>query len=95
MNHFFSPAEPEDNIRRAVNAIIDPRNIVSSLRDMEISFEKAMFNEEAKFSLLRYELKDVPEILQFVIYRFASTYADLKKVIYDFESGRRIFHSQF
>lgn len=94
IDEFDKPADPQDDIRRAVNASIDPDNLTGSLRDMDRVFAKAMFNDEAKFGLLRNALCKIPEIFQFVVFKGATTYHELTKVVQEFDQARRLFNHQ-
>ena len=94
ISQFNKPSSPEDDIHRAIDLQIDTANLVSSMREMERAFDKAGFNDQAKFGLLRKALSESPEILQFVLYRGASTYKDLVKVVVEYETGRKTFFRQ-
>lgn len=78
----------------AIAAKIHPDDVPGYLRSMEIAFEKAQFNDKAKFGLLRDALKSIPKLLQLMIYRGASTYEELKNTVLDYENGRLVFYGQ-
>lgn len=60
---------------------------------MDRCFEKAGFNPNVKFGLLRNSVMQVLDLAQFAIYRGATTYDDLKTTIKDFVSGGMVFYS--
>ena len=94
IEQFRKPSNPEDDIHRAMDLTVDPANLLASIREMERAFDKAGFNDTAKFGLLRKALAEFPEVLQFVIYRGASTYKELLKVVTEYETGRQTFFRQ-
>ena len=53
LDRFESVPEPEENIRLAVASRLDGNHLLASLNEMDRHFEKASFNTEAKFVLLR------------------------------------------
>ena len=79
-DRFGVKTEPSDDIRSAINAVLDPEDLLGSLKTMDHLFEKASFNGEAKFGLLRNALSRFPELAQFAIYHGATYFSDLKKV---------------
>ena len=64
-----------------------------SLRNSDRLYEKAGFNDEAKFGLLRNAVMENLELAQFAIYRGAKTYKDLFDAIIDFWSSRCAFQA--
>ena len=81
----FGPVgSPEDVIRYAMAARLSFGDLSGSLRNSERLYEKAGFNDEAKFGLLRNVVMEHLELAQFVIYRGAKTYNDLFDAIMDF-----------
>lgn len=85
--------EPQDDIRRAMNVRLDSKDIPNSLQTMDRLFEKAGFNEEAKFGLLRNSVADHSDLAQFVISRSPKSYQEVKKAISDFWFGLRAYQS--
>lgn len=66
----FTPIEgPEENLSHVMAARLDPKELLSSLIFVERLFEKAGFNKEAKFGLLRYAVMEHMNLAQFVMYR--------------------------
>ena len=60
---------------------------------MENLFEKAGFNTEAKFGLLRKAFMGHDALAHSAVYRGSTTYYELKKTVKDFAAGRKTFHS--
>lgn len=81
IEEFDQLVDPDDNIRRAVNASIGSSNFTGSLQDMYRSFAEARLKEEAKLGLLRYALSNHPDLIQNVIVHKASTYKEIYKVV--------------
>lgn len=73
---------------------IDPSKLVSPLRHIDCIFDKAGFNDMAMFGLLRKALTDIPDVLQFVIYRGASEYKTMKMDVHEYVTSRRTFVRQ-
>ena len=86
-----SVPEPEENIRLAVVSRLDGNDLLASLNEMDCRFEKASFNTEAKFGLLRSAVMEHVDVSQFVLYRSPTTYEGLKKADKDFVAGRKAF----
>ena len=91
LRKFSRKANPEENIRKAVSATIESADILGSMKIMDSLYGNAGFNEEAKYGLLRNSAVKHPDLAQFVIYRAPSAYAELKKTLKDFVSGRNAF----
>ena len=91
LRKFGRKANPDENIRKAVSATIESADILGSMKIMDSLYGKAGFNEEAKYGLLRNSAMKHPDLAQFVIYRAPSTYAEVKKTLEDFVSGRNAF----
>ena len=94
IKEFDKPQSPEDDIHKAMELKIEPSNLLQSVKDMDRAFDKAGFNDTAKFGLLRKALVEFPEILQFVIYRGASDYTHLLKIIKEYDASRKTFFHQ-
>lgn len=54
---------------------------------------KEYFNDDAKLGLLRKDVMKVQDFAAFAIYRGAAYYESFKKVVNDFDVGRRAFKS--
>ena len=80
-------------IRDATAARLSFRDLSGSLRNADRLYEKAAFNDEAKFGLLRNAVMEHLELAQFAIYRGAKTYKALFYAIMDFWSGRCVFQA--
>lgn len=76
-----------------MDATLDIGDLTHSLHGVDTLYSKASFNEEAKFGLLQNAAMKVPDLAAFAIYRGATDYPSLMKVIRDFDIGRRAFHS--
>lgn len=63
----------------------------SLLPSLDRLYEKAGFNDEAKFGLLRNAVMEHLELAHFAIYRGAKKYKALLDTIIDFWSGRSSF----
>ena len=75
----FAPVEsPEHVIRDAMAARLSFRDLSGSLRKADRLYEKAGFNDEARFGLLRNAVVEHLELAQFAIYRGAKTYKALR-----------------
>lgn len=72
----------------------NPPNLLSSLSEISRAFEKAGFNDLAKFDLSCMALTNSPDVLQFVIYRGAVAYKTLKNVVHQYKASRRTFFRQ-
>ena len=88
---FESVPEPEENIRLAVASRLDSNDLLASLNEMDRRFERASFNVEAKFGLLRSAVMEHVDVSQFVLYRSPTTYEGLKKAVKDFVTGRKAY----
>ena len=93
IEHFKPQVQPDDIIRQAMGAELKNEDLLGSLREMDRLYEKANFNEEAKFGLLRSAVMEHLDLAQFAIYRGSTSYGDLKNSIKDFWNGRMAFHS--
>ena len=91
VERFAVTEEPEDNIRRAIAARLDYQDLIGSLREMDRWLEKAGFNSEARFGLLRNSVMQFSDLAQFAIYRGATTYESLRTTVKDFVAGRTVF----
>ena len=91
VERFAVPKEPEDNIRRAIAARLDYQVLIGSLREMDRWFEKAGFNSEARFGLLRNSMMQCPHLAPFAVYRGAITYKSLRTTVKDYVAGRTVF----
>ena len=90
----LAPVEsPEDVIWDAMAARISFRELSASLRNSDCLYEKARFNDEAKFGLLRNAVMEHLEVAQFAIYWGAKTYKALLDAILNFWSGRCAFQA--
>ena len=69
------------------------RIFLGPLREMDRLYEKANFNEEEKFGLLRSAVMEHLDLAQFAIHRGSTSYGDLKNSIKVFSNGRMAFHS--
>lgn len=65
---------------------------MESLRGMERSFNKDLFNDDANYGLFRNSLYNQPDLFQFFILRVVSTYKQISKVVMEFKSSRRLYH---
>lgn len=92
-DRFQKKEEPQDVIREATDASLDPERLVESMDRVDALYSRAGFNEEAKFGFLRMAAMKIPQVATFAMYRGASDYPALKKAIRDFDSGMRAFHS--
>ena len=88
---FGSVPKPEENIWLAVASRFDGNDLLASLHEMDPRFEKASFNTEAKFGLLRSAVMEHVDVSQFVLYKSPTTYEGLKKAVKDFVTGRKAF----
>ena len=93
MEHFKPQLQPDDHICQGMAAKLKNEDLLGSLREMDRLYEKANFNEEAKFGLLRSAVMEHLDLAQFAIYRGSTSFRDLKKSIKDFWNGRMAFHS--
>ena len=90
----FAPVEsPEEVIRDAMASRLSFRDVSGSLRNSDRLYEKAGFNDDAKFGLLLNAVMEHLELAQFAIYRSAKTYEALFDAIMDFWSGRCAFQA--
>ena len=80
-------------IRDAMAARLSFGDLSVHLRNSDRLYEKAGFNDEAKFGLLRNAVMEHLELAQFAIYRGAKTYKALFDAIMDFWSGRCAFQA--
>ena len=88
----YKPLEPpQDVIFRATNSSLDPDDLLSSMRDLDRLYDRAGFNDAAKFGVLRNCVIAIPELAQFAAYRGVRTYEDLKTAIHDFATSRVTF----
>ena len=62
IERFGKVEAPEEKIQRAVSASLDSTDFASLLRDMDNLFQKAGFDESAKFGLLRKSVMEHVEL---------------------------------
>ena len=97
IDRFESVTGSEEHIRRAVSSRLNQNDLLRSLNEMDRCFDKAAFNAEAKFGLLRNAVMAHADVAQFVyercniLYRSPGTYDELRKAIKDFDGGRKAF----
>ena len=91
IDRFESVTRPEEHIRRAVSSRHNQRDLLGLLNEMGRCFDKAAFNAEVKFGLLRNTVMEHADVAQFVLYRAPGTYEELRKAIKDFYGGRKAF----
>ena len=88
----YKPIEPpKDDIFRAFSGALDQDDLLTSMRDLDRLYDRAGFNDAAKFGVLRNCVVGIPELAQFAAYRGVSTYCDLKAAIHDFATSRVTF----
>ena len=88
---FESVPEPGENARLAVASKLDGNDSLAVLNEMDRRFEKASFNPEAKFGLIRSAVMEHVDVSQFVSYGSPTTYEGLKVAVKDFATGRKAF----
>lgn len=93
IDKFAQTEEPEEYIRRAISVRLDDQDLLCWMTKMDRCFEKAGFNNEAKFGLLRKAVMGHGALAQFAVYRGSTTYHELKKTVKDFVAGKKAFHS--
>ena len=91
LDRFESVPGPEETIRLAAASKLDADDLLGSLNEIDRRFDKAAFNAEAKFGLLRNAVMEHREVSQFVLYRAPTSYVELKKAVKDFVAGRKAF----
>lgn len=92
-DRFVVTARPEEEIQKAIACRLEVDALLPSLEQMEKLYEKAGFNEEAKYGLLRNAVMGHLEVAQFAILRSPTTYDELKKTVKDFAVGRDAFRA--
>ena len=91
IERFGKSEAPEESIQLAIAASLDPSNLRSSLTGMDSLFQKAGFDDNAKFGLMRRAVMEHAEIAQYVMFRNPRTYSSLKESIDSFSSARETF----
>ena len=81
---FAKPTNILDEIHQALDSTIDPSELMASMEQIDRLFEKAKFDERAKFGLLRQKLAPYSEILAFVVFRGARSYSALKNLLKEY-----------
>lgn len=56
----------EEYIRKAASASLNPKDFLGSVHDVDHAFEKAKFNDGAKFGILRISRREIPQLAQFL-----------------------------
>ncbi|KAI0559123.1 hypothetical protein FGB62_167g016 [Gracilaria domingensis] len=91
MPDFAKKNPPEEDVRLAVPAVLDPKDVTGSLDRLGLLYHKAGFNDKASFELLRNAEAKFPEMSIFAMYRLPSDCMLLKEAIMEFEVGRQAF----
>ena len=82
---FKQVENPETVIQMAVNAMLDESFILNSLEGIQKLYEKAGFDRNAKYGLLRNAIRQCKdEVSQFVFYQKPTNYEELVKATKDF-----------
>ena len=88
----FAPQEDHaDCIQRAVKSRLNPQDLVGSIQELDRIYEKAGFNDQAKYGLLIQACMNVPDLAQFTILKSPDGYEELKLTIREYVRGRDAF----
>ena len=91
ISHFKPIEAPQDIILRATSATLDKQDLLVSLRNLDRLYERAGFNDAAKFGVLRNAVVRHPDLAQFAAYRGALTYDALHTAVQDYATGKVTF----
>ena len=91
IERFGKVEAPEEKIQMAVSASLDPADLISSLKGMDNLFQKAGFDDNAKFGLLRKAVMEQAELSQYIMFNNPVDYKSLKKAIHSFVSAKEAF----
>ena len=83
ISHFKPIEAPQDIILRATSATLDKQDLLVSLRNLDRLYERAGFNDAAKFGVLRNAVVRHPDLAQFAAYRGALKYDALHTAVQD------------
>ena len=96
---YAKKVEPHEIIREAMDATIDHSNIVNSLNNVCSLYDKAGFNEVAKFGMLKKAMENATRIddkfCQFILNKSPKTFDELKETISSFEKTKESFNYVF
>ena len=92
-DQYETKEDPAEVIRQAMDASLSAEDLAKTVNMADELYNKAGFNDEAKFGMLRSAVMRIPDLAAFAVYRSAKDYEELKTVIRDFESGLRAFRS--
>ena len=85
LQKFSTQKSEAESMKEAISLSYDGGDIQKFLTRAEKACNQAKFNDEAKFGLLREELKSDQLLLQFFLFRGAKDYEELKKYFADYQ----------
>ena len=87
----FSVRKTESKIMKEVISLeYDGGDIQNFLTKADKFYSQAKFNERAKFGLLRDSLKSDEMLLQFVLFRGAKSYNEIKQACIEYSDNRKM-----
>lgn len=81
---------PENKVRRMLEAKLNQKKLLNSLKKINRLYGRAKLNKETKFSFLKSQLRDHKSLEQFVLCQIAATYTELLKVVADYKAESTI-----
>ena len=93
IGRFAVEERPEKDFQRAITGRLDEQNYELSLVGMDRTFNKAGFNDEAKFCLLHNADMEHRDLAQLAMYRSPTVYSDLENAVTDFAASQNAFRA--
>lgn len=89
LDRFVKREELQVTIRQATGASLDEGDLLQSLEDLDVLWNQVIFSEDARYGFLRVAVRNIGLLAKIAIYRRASDYERLKKLIRDFELEKK------